>query len=147
MYTLQPQTKRRNPLITFLAVIGGLALLLFACALIASVGLFGRNGRAISAPSSPVSVIYEIDGCGEFDATYRLPSGTAQKSVKGCLEPIQISRFDGQPGDHVYLSTQNTSGYNSGRAHACVIKADGETIARTESQGRATIASCSARLP
>lgn len=140
MYTLQTP-KKQNPFVLILAIIGGFALLLFACVFFS--GFIGS-----SAQSSSYEVVYRIavPRCTEFGVTYSMPDGTSQRDITACPGNGVVDGFYGAYGDFVYLSAQNQGHSSNGTGFTCVIEVNGKVIANVQSAGFANIASCSSSI-
>lgn len=153
MYKLQPEKKSRG-WIKILAITGTVALVLFACVFFV---LFLPLSNMSNGSPSLRDVYYEIHlpvgnphatcDCAEFDVTYAMPDGTAQKEVSAGNGYTDVARFRARPGEHIYLSIQNTWPSGNEARFACVIKVDRKIVAQVESVGFANIASCSGSIP
>lgn len=150
MYNLQPE-KKSNGCVTFLAVIGLIALVivgLFGVAVFAAAG----SSASIGSSSTTHSVVYRavtsrLDGdCFGFDATYEMPSGTSQKNGGVCngSNSIVVDTRTASRGDFLYLSVQNDDYW---AIVSCEIIIDGKLAYRTSSEGQYVIASCSGSVP
>jgi hypothetical protein len=97
-------------------------------------------------------VVYKVttdrdwNECYDFDTTYEMPSGTAQKTVTLCDSTTSgvVDSRAGDSGDFVYLSVQN--GRQLTRI-SCEIHIDGKLVHKTYSKGQYVIASCSGSIP
>lgn len=153
MYALQPE-KKSNGCLTVFAVIGVIAL---AVAGLFVVGVFAATSQPSSARNSSTTrtIVYKVTtardssvypSCYWFDATYEMPSGTAQKSASICdgARSAEVDRRTGSPGDFVYLSVQNDEML---ARIGCRIYVDGKLVFQTYSEGQYVIASCSGSIP
>ena len=97
--------------------------------------------------SSVVTVRYRTEGSAPYgDITYATPTGTGQQSkseipMKTKSGNIGLS-YKMSSGDYLYLSVQN--GTEEGSV-VCIIEVNGVEVARNESSGAFSIASCSGR--
>jgi hypothetical protein len=80
--------------------------------------------------------------CFNFDATYEMPSGTAQRPAAICDgdRSAIVDHRTANLGDSVYLSVQNDEYY---AVISCEIWIDGALAFQTYSEGQYKIASCS----
>ena len=98
--------------------------------------------------SSVYSVTYRTEGTALYgDITYATPTGTGQQSdtdipMKTKSGNVGLS-YKMSAGDYVYLSVQN--GTEQGTV-VCIIEVNGVVIARNESSGAFSIASCSGNV-
>lgn len=153
MYTLQPEKKNRG-CITFLAVIGAIAIILVGLFVVVVFVAMDTPSYAGSAPSTH-RVVYKVitdrdssvyPSCFWFDATYEMSSGTAQNSIPVCdgARTAIVDERTASRGDFVYLAVQNDEWL---ARIGCEIHVDGKLVHRTYSEGQYVIASCSGTIP
>lgn len=149
MYNLQPE-KKSGGCTKILAIIGGLALVVVA---FFAVAIFSVSNSVVSSSRNDEQrVVYRVTtsrdwgGCYGFDATYEMPSGTAQKGVSICNGDTftQVDQRTGRRGDFVYLSVQNDEQL---ARIGCEIHINGTLVYQTHSEGQYVIASCSGSIP
>lgn len=152
MYQLQPQ-KKSNGCVMVFAALGAVALVVVALLAFAVFVLAGTDSSAATYQPTTYDVTYMIaterdtrSYCYDFDTTYEMPSGTAQRAVSICngAATAIVDRRVASRGDFVYLSVQNDE--FSARI-SCEIYVNGMRIFQTYSEGQYVIASCSGSIP
>lgn len=153
MYALQPE-KKSNGCVTALAVIGVIALAVVGLFVVAVFAVSSGSG-GVSGSSTTRQIVYKVrtdrdssiyPSCYWFDATYEMPSGTAQRPASICDGAYTgvVDQRSAQRGDFVYLSVQNDKYY---AGISCEIHIDGKLVYQTQSAGQYVIASCSGTVP
>lgn len=143
MYNLQPQ-KKNSPLVTILAIIGGITVFVVAGMFLINLAVFGSP--LDSGATHLVTYTITSFGCIDYSVTYAIPNGSSQKDVTACNGTNPVYTFNGSRGDYLYLSVQNSGPSRNDRMFTCEINVDNRQIVQVTAQGFANIASCSGSI-